>query len=76
MEVESFISQNKCSYTQLCCICGDNARGVNFAVVSCMSCKMFFRRHAQSQAVGHFWANQMYIFQKPLFHIGETKMSL
>jgi hypothetical protein len=34
-----------------CRICGDLARGVNFSVVTCMSCKMFFRRHAQSQSV-------------------------
>ncbi|CAF1020351.1 unnamed protein product [Rotaria sordida] len=30
----------------ICRICGDVARGLNFSVISCMSCKMFFRRHA------------------------------
>jgi hypothetical protein len=32
-------------------ICRDIARGINFAVITCVSCKMFFRRHAQSQLV-------------------------
>lgn len=30
----------------ICLICGDVARGINFDVMSCMSCKAFFRRHA------------------------------
>jgi hypothetical protein len=29
----------------LCSICGDKARGNNFDVLSCVSCKSFFRRH-------------------------------
>ena len=29
----------------ICCICGDTARGNNFSVLSCVSCKSFFRRH-------------------------------
>jgi len=29
-----------------CRICGDIARGLNFNVMSCMSCKAFFRRNA------------------------------
>lgn len=30
----------------ICQICGDIARGINFDVMTCMSCKAFFRRHA------------------------------
>ncbi|CAF1030824.1 unnamed protein product [Adineta ricciae] len=33
----------------ICQICGDTARGINFAALTCMSCKMFFRRHVESQ---------------------------
>jgi len=29
----------------VCYICGDTARGNNFSVLSCVSCKSFFRRH-------------------------------
>lgn len=32
--------------TLLCRVCGDIARGNNFQVVTCMSCKSFFRRNA------------------------------
>ncbi|CAF1505828.1 unnamed protein product [Adineta steineri] len=29
----------------ICNVCGDTARGMNFDVITCMSCKAFFRRH-------------------------------
>jgi len=32
-----------------CRVCGDKARGLNFDVVTCMSCKAFFRRNALSK---------------------------
>jgi hypothetical protein len=35
----------------ICRVCGDIARGVNFAALTCMPCKMFFRRHARSDLV-------------------------
>jgi hypothetical protein len=35
----------------ICRICGGIARGTNFSTISCMSCKMFFRRHGKSQLV-------------------------
>ena len=39
--------QSKSSKENLeCRICGDVARGLNFDVMSCMSCKAFFRRNA------------------------------
>ncbi|UXI15481.1 Adaptin ear-binding coat-associated protein 1 [Sarcoptes scabiei] len=31
---------------KICMICGDKAKGVNFNVLTCMSCKAFFRRNA------------------------------
>ncbi|CAG2172125.1 unnamed protein product [Oppiella nova] len=30
----------------LCLVCGDKAQGKNFNIISCQSCKQFFRRHA------------------------------
>ncbi|CAF2992324.1 unnamed protein product [Rotaria sp. Silwood2] len=35
---------------QECRICGDIARGQNFSVISCMSCKSFFRRNAHKKS--------------------------
>jgi len=35
----------------ICQICGDIARGINFEVMTCMSCKAFFRRHALQSKV-------------------------
>ncbi|CAF4835500.1 unnamed protein product, partial [Rotaria sp. Silwood2] len=29
----------------ICLVCGDVARGINFDVMTCMPCKVFFRRH-------------------------------
>ncbi|CAF5028105.1 unnamed protein product, partial [Rotaria socialis] len=34
----------------VCQVCGDRARGMNFEVMTCMSCKAFFRRHALNSA--------------------------
>ncbi|CAF0806497.1 unnamed protein product [Adineta ricciae] len=47
-----YIEQNKMSLNRpvrppkLCLVCDDFARGMNFDVLTCMSCKAFFRRHA------------------------------
>lgn len=35
----------------ICRICGDRARGLNFDVLTCMSCKAFFRRNALKPVV-------------------------
>ena len=35
----------------ICLVCGDVARGLNFDVVTCMSCKAFFRRNALHRSV-------------------------
>ncbi len=37
----------------ICQICGDTARGINFEVMTCMSCKAFFRRHALQSTVSY-----------------------
>ena len=37
-----------------CHICGDKARGMNFNAISCMSCKMFFRRRVLQHGVSMF----------------------
>lgn len=35
----------------ICLVCGDTARGINFDLMTCMSCKAFFRRHALKSSV-------------------------
>ena len=40
------VTKRTCGLPLICLICGDKARGINFNVMSCMSCKTFFRRHA------------------------------
>ncbi|XP_023337390.1 nuclear hormone receptor HR96 isoform X2 [Eurytemora carolleeae] len=45
------------SVTKDCIICGDAAIGNNFGVVSCESCKAFFRRNANKVLVCNFSSN-------------------
>ncbi|CAF1270882.1 unnamed protein product [Adineta steineri] len=52
MKLKNSRIKQKLSYPLMCSICGDIARGVNFSAASCMSCKMFFRRHAESGLLG------------------------
>ncbi|CAF1151318.1 unnamed protein product [Adineta steineri] len=40
------ITKRMFSSPLICYICGDGARGINFDVITCMSCKAFFRRNA------------------------------
>ncbi|UJR36653.1 hypothetical protein I4U23_029370 [Adineta vaga] len=40
------LTKRTCNLPLICQICGDRARGINFDVMTCMSCKAFFRRHA------------------------------
>jgi hypothetical protein len=37
---------NASAAAKLCRVCGDTATGYNFNVISCESCKAFFRRNA------------------------------
>ena len=54
MEKKDATSQiNECAIL-FCHICGDKARGMNFNAISCMSCKMFFRRNALRHRVSMF----------------------
>ncbi|UJR09480.1 hypothetical protein I4U23_013718 [Adineta vaga] len=41
------VTKRTCGLPLICLVCGDVARGINFDVMTCMSCKTFFRRHAQ-----------------------------
>lgn len=41
----------------ICQVCGDHARGLNFEVMTCMSCKTFFRRHALKSKVLEYRSN-------------------
>ncbi len=38
----------------VCLVCGDVARGWNFEVITCMSCKAFFRRNALRTSVSEY----------------------
>jgi ribosomal protein L37E len=37
-----------------CVVCGSTARGYNFNAITCMSCKIFFRRNALTGIVNLF----------------------
>jgi hypothetical protein len=39
----------------ICVVCGSIARGYNFGAITCMSCKMFFRRNALAGIVSFFF---------------------
>lgn len=45
MESKRYLQRLLCG-SLACRVCGDVARGYNFQVVTCMSCKSFFRRNA------------------------------
>jgi len=52
MNEGTFLPSNDLQNSPLICeICGDVARGLNFNVVTCVSCKVFFRRNAYRQQV-------------------------
>lgn len=51
MENESFIMWSSSISRLLCKVCGDVARGYNFDVITCLSCKAFFRRNALQVSV-------------------------
>ncbi|CAF2798919.1 unnamed protein product [Rotaria sp. Silwood2] len=46
MELEKIVTKPKSHPPLICNICGDIARGFNFDVITCLSCKAFFRRNA------------------------------
>jgi len=55
MELQKVISKRSLHSTLICLICGDVARGMNFDVMTCMSCKAFFRRHALRSLVRRYF---------------------
>ncbi len=54
MELQKSIKKRKLHPGLICRICGDVARGMNFDVITCMSCKAFFRRHALQSLVRRY----------------------
>jgi hypothetical protein len=51
MDLKKSVSKRSLHTPLICQICGDIARGMNFDVITCMSCKAFFRRHALRSGV-------------------------
>lgn len=45
-------SSEKRTATKICRVCGDKAYSYNFNVITCESCKAFFRRNANKERVG------------------------
>jgi len=45
------LTKRTCGLPLICLVCGDRARGINFDLMTCMSCKTFFRRYAKKPAV-------------------------
>ena len=41
-----------CARTNICYVCGDKAHIANYGILSCPSCKTFFRRHGFQLKVG------------------------
>lgn len=57
------------SLEMICGICGDRAIGFNYDVLSCASCKSFFRRNAHQDIVRLFF---LFLFSKTFESILET----
>jgi hypothetical protein len=51
MESKKILSKYASHSPLICLVCGDVARGLNFDVITCMSCKAFFRRNALRKPV-------------------------
>jgi len=51
-------TKRKSALPLICLICGDVARGINFNLMTCMSCKTFFRRHALKSKVKIFFSQK------------------
>ncbi len=62
MEIETTPTRRSLHSPLICHICGDIARGMNFDVLTCMSCKAFFRRHALRSIV-----SENFIYKKIRF---------
>jgi ribosomal protein L37E len=47
----NFSPMEKRPATKICRVCGDKAYSYNFNVITCESCKAFFRRNANKEKV-------------------------
>ena len=51
MERKTILSRQTTRLPMRCHVCGDIARGLNFNLITCMSCKTFFRRNVYRRMV-------------------------
>lgn len=51
MEKKQRLSKDIFHPCKVCRVCNDVARGLNYNVMTCVSCKTFFRRNAYRQLV-------------------------
>jgi hypothetical protein len=51
----STIRNDQIKKVDVCQICGDKARIINYGALSCPSCKTFFRRHGFRFEVGFYY---------------------
>lgn len=47
-------TSEKRTATKICRVCGDKAYSYNFNVITCESCKAFFRRNANKEKVSYY----------------------
>jgi hypothetical protein len=63
----------------ICAICGDQAIGFNYDVLSCASCKAFFRRNANQNPVSFLFIFFSYcddfLGENPMFHRSRSMFS-
>jgi hypothetical protein len=72
MQVGKILPKRPLCRPLICHVCGDTARGMNFDVITCMSCKAFFRRHVIRSSVSRYVKE--ILFQ--LIYIEKSSMSI